>query len=253
MPRACDTAALCQGQTSTCWYVSAVTFLWKTRGALAQCDITLPRDIEAFVQSVAETCARGVQCLNLPGDTLRAYMDLRASRQNRGDKPTLYSGGDASLLLAALLKTAGVATDVFNNPTRALSGLVGTFRATRVFVVSRPPTHLGVPNASPVDRLSGPRMLIGMLAEARACPKSVTLLGAFVSTRNTVTGRNHVFTIVRCGTHNTFMICDSATAQCWDGASEQPFEFGSIGNRTFRRVSFVYGRLASFVDAAARV
>lgn len=256
MPRACDTTPLCQGATDTCWYVSTATFLWKARGALAAlCGITLPEDISRFVQTVAETCALGggVQCLNLPKDVMRAYMRKRESLGQSGSKPTLDSGGSANVLLATLLIKSGAATDIFNNPRAALDKLFDTsFPATRVFIVVRPVRYLGLPDKS-LDGLSGPRMLIGMLAEARSCPKSVTLLGAFVRVKYKASRLAHVFAIVRCGTDNSFVICDSATGRCWDGASKTPFATKTKDPATFINVSFVYGRLVpAFVDAAAQ-
>lgn len=258
MPRVCDTAALCQGQTPTCWYVAVVTFLWKSKSLLkSQFGITLPPDIDAFVEAAVSTCSTtGPQtCLNIPPAVLSKYTEQKYTAFALPVPEQLVSG-DPSKLLSAIMNAAGYPTAAPHAKTPpTLLRRVLRDDTTRVLILAHSMRKLGFSTTTPpVTPGAGAILLQGMLAELRESPDGFELIGAFVHTRNTATNRGHVITIVRCGTERTFMICDSATAECWDGSTQRPLAYGLQPTREFRRVSFVYGRLRPpFIDAATRV
>lgn len=250
---ACDTDALCQGQTKTCWYVATVTFMWKLQDFLRkECGIEFNAITKQFLRFTVGQCDAqkkigpgSEKCLMLPPGVDRAYK----KRSNLKGFASLQSGGMAIDLLIAFFDYSNIRA--FHSRRKPQDWQIGyVFREFDVVAIDKPPNALGFAEADPqMTAASGAIMMMGMMAEARDTPKTHVLIGAFVRVRHSAGG--HVITIVRCHARpESFMVCDSSTGQCYDGAKESTFLYGNY-HATIRVVSFIYARKADgFSDIA---
>jgi hypothetical protein len=246
---ACDTDALCQGRTGTCWYVATVTFMWKSQDFLRdECGIEFNESTKKFLELTVEQCKAEKQigpgseeCLMLPPGVETVY-------RKRGIAPTLESGGSAINLLVSFFIDSNVRVFYSRRPPQEWQ-IKHAFREFDVVVIDKLSSALGITEDKAMSDTLGPIIMLSIMAEARETPQTHVLVGAIVRVQHP--NGLHAIAIVRCKSSSTnFMICDSATGQCYDGARETTFEYGKL-HGTIIKVSFVYAkRKALFADMA---